>query len=245
MEMLSNLVHSFRVKDICFFDDDFATSATRVQEICEGILRRSLDIRWSCFASVRSVSRELLALMKKAGCTCISYGIESGDETVLRNMRKNQTCDRVLEVLAWTRAAGIRSRGFIMLGFPGETVDTLNRTLKFVPRLPLNDLQVDFAVPYPNTWFHDHWREFGSFDEDWSRMNGWYPLFVPHGLTSRQLEDFQKRMLRSFYMRPGVIKGYLARLAQCPSSIHGYVHAFAGFTKLQFSKPRRWATAGD
>ncbi len=109
-------------------DSTFTFPIKRAQEICEGIARAGLPLRWSCYGRVDNMTRELSEAMAAAGCRCIFFGIESGDEEMLRFMRKDFTTDDIHRGIAVTHAAGIASCGSFIVGYPGETERSLANT---------------------------------------------------------------------------------------------------------------------
>ncbi|MCK5011441.1 MAG: radical SAM protein, partial [Deltaproteobacteria bacterium] len=122
--MIERLVKDYGIKDIMFYDDNFLLDKKRVQTICEELLKKNYKISWSCLARPEISSDNLFDLIKKAGCWQIAYGIESADQTILNMIKKRVTLERVSEVIKKTNEAGIHSRGYFMIGCPGETKET-------------------------------------------------------------------------------------------------------------------------
>jgi radical SAM superfamily enzyme YgiQ (UPF0313 family) len=170
---------------------------------------------------VNGIDAEILDWMKRAGCWQISFGIESGSQEILSAIHKNVTLEQIQQAVRLCREAGILSKGFFIVGHPGETVQTLKQTLDFALKLPLDDISVTMLTPFPGTEIYERASEFGAFDSDWSRMNLLNTVFIPHGLTHEDLEQNQRVMLRRFYLRPRIIMGYLRRLAANPAMLKG------------------------
>jgi radical SAM superfamily enzyme YgiQ (UPF0313 family) len=147
--------------------------------------------------------------MKAAGCYQIGYGIESGDQAILNRIAKRVTLAQIERAIRLTDEAGIRAKGFFIMGHPGETEDSLRRTVDLALRLPLSDYQTCLFTPFPGTQAHATARQWGTFDDDWSRMNLLTPVFVPFGLTAAQLVEWSARSYRRFYLRPRIIWRYL------------------------------------
>ncbi|MBI2860637.1 MAG: B12-binding domain-containing radical SAM protein [Chloroflexi bacterium] len=132
---------------IHFADDVFTLKKERVIGICDEITSRRLRFRWECLARADSVDRELVSAMKSAGCDRIFFGVESGNDTMLRLMGKRITVDSARRAVQVARDAGISTGAFFILCYPGDTDDTVLSTLRFATSLPLDYLS--FTVPYP------------------------------------------------------------------------------------------------
>ena len=235
--MIRHLVEHFGVREISFEDDTFITFKKRLVTICQGMIDLKMNISWTCLGRVNGVDKETLELMRRAGCWQISFGIESGCQEILATIHKNVTLEQIQKAVCLCREIGILSKGFFMVGHPGETSETLSRTLDFALKLPLDDISVTMLTPFPGTEIYERAAEFGEFDSDWSKMNLLNTVFIPHGLTREDLEQYQRKMRQQFYLRPQIILGYLRRLAANPSMTKGVLLGARAFIKnLQASK---------
>ena len=120
--------YRYGVKEVLIEDDTFIISKSKTMEFCERLIADRVDITWSCLGRADRVDPQLLRLLKKAGCWHISYGVESGDPEILKRVHKNLDIAEIRQALAWTREAGMWTKGFFMVGFPGETHATLKAT---------------------------------------------------------------------------------------------------------------------
>jgi len=124
-------------------------------------------------------------------------------------MRKNIDLSKVKTVLEWCRTLGIKTKGFFMIGHLGETIETLDKTIKFACSLPLDDIVATINTPIPGSDQYFMINEYGALDEtDWSQFNYWRPVFVPNGLTQEILVKKHKEIYRKFYIRPRIIFRY-------------------------------------
>ncbi len=164
---------------------------------------------------------ELLQLMKRAGCWNVAYGIESGDEIILKAMSKKLTIKQIEEAVSWSHEAGLVTRGFFMVGFPGETHDSMAATMDLVERLPLDDISVMQLTPFPGTDLYLRAEELGKFDKDWKKMNSLNTVFVPLGLTEEDLEKARNRMIKAFYLRPRIVFSKLLQAVATPPLMLG------------------------
>lgn len=215
--MIRTLAERFGVREICFEDDTFVTHRGRLKAICEQLIALDAGITWNCLARVNQVTAEGLVLMRRAGCWQVSFGIESGSQRILELIGKQATLAQIREAVRMTRAAGLRAKGFFILGHPGETRETLRETIDFALQLPLNDISVSLMTPFPGTELHRRAAEFGTLNPDWERMNLLTAAFLPHGLAGEDLQAAQRALLRRFYLRPRAFVDYAGRLLRQPS----------------------------
>jgi radical SAM superfamily enzyme YgiQ (UPF0313 family) len=204
------------VRHILFYDDLFTVKHSRVVALCERFLAEGFRFTWSCNSHPNLLDAPTLALMRRAGCWQIAYGIESGSQRVLDLVKHEVRIPRMLETLRLTRAAGIQVKGLFMMGHPNETADTLEETIAFLRTAPLDLAQVTKFTPYPGTPSYAGIRDWGTFHEDWERMNAMNWVFVPRGLTPELLERAFRRAYTAFYGRPDVLWGLVRTLAGEP-----------------------------
>jgi len=251
--MIEYLIKNYGIRDIMFYDDNFLLDRRRVTKICEEILRRGYRITWSCLARTDVMPEDFFKLIRKAGCWQIAYGIESGDQTILNNIKKRSTIERTMEMIRKANEAGIHTRGYFMIGCPGETPETVERAIRFITDSGLKDFHVTFCTPMPGAELFTTAAQYGTFDCDWKKLGFWEPVFIPHGMTKEQLIASHRRMFRKFYLRPTIIGRYIIKIMTNPAialniiragldvlrySMSGYVRA-----KLRRAKPAQH-TAG-
>ena len=207
------------VRHILFLDDLFTVRKQRVVDLCRAFLDHRFTFSWSCNSHPNLLDADTLCLMRRAGCWQIAYGIESGSQRVLDVVKHEVRIPRMRETLRMTRAAGIRTRGFLMLGHPTEGLDSLAETAQFLRTAELDICQITKFTPYPGTPAYPTVQQFGTFVEDWERMNAMNFVFVPNGLTIDALEAHFDHCYRAFYTRPDVLWGLVRLLAREPRFI--------------------------
>jgi radical SAM superfamily enzyme YgiQ (UPF0313 family) len=210
--MIDHLVTVYGIRDIMFYDDNFLLDKKRVVTICEALLKKDYTISWSCLARPEITSDDLFGLIKKAGCWQIAFGIESADQGILETIRKKATVERMAEVIRKTNEAGIHSRGYFMIGCPGETQETIEKTTRFIRESGLKDFHVTFCTPMPGAELFETAHNYGTFAQDWKKLGFWDPVFIPQGMTKEQLIESHRRMYRKFYLRPAIFLRYLIKL---------------------------------
>lgn len=188
-------------------DDLFTLQRKRVMAICELMLQRGLQVTWTCLSRVNTIDAEMLALMKRAGCYLISFGLESGSQEVLDRLDKGTTVDQGIKAVEMARGAGIRVLGSFMIGSPGETPDTVEQTIRLIRRLKLDEVALGVTTAYPGT---DLFGTFGTNVKglDWNKALAFNPSAADHAavfLKCTDLEDEQIRRLFHKAMREAVL----------------------------------------
>jgi anaerobic magnesium-protoporphyrin IX monomethyl ester cyclase len=229
ISMFKDLAANFGVREILIEDDTFIISRKWVKEFCERLMAEKIDITWSCLGRADRVTPDILKLMRKAGCWHISYGIESGDQKILDAMNKGEDLSRMEDAVRWSREAGLKTKGFFMVGFPGETEESLRLTKELALKLPLDDISVMQLTPFPGTALYKSASEYGVFEKDWRKMNTLSTVFVPHGFTSKDMEKARAEMLGAFYFRPSIL---IRKFIDVISNPRLFRYMFKGFLTL-------------
>ena len=228
------------LNNIHMYADLFTVNRDQVIDLCERIIREKINIRWTCNSRVDYVDEEMLTLMGKAGCWLISWGIESGNEQILRHARKGAYPDKAERALIWARKAGIKNWGYFIIGLPGETEETIADTITFSKKLPLDIALFHVAAPYPGTPFFfevvkNGWFRPGTRWEQVDMDKG--TVLDYEGLSAERLLYWQKRAFREWALRPGPIMTYLKMLASDISTIRSAISV--GMQTLS------WQTSGE
>jgi len=209
VEQLKYLWNKFHFREVAFMDDTFMINRKRLYKIFELLEKENISFYWTCMCRVNVVDYELLKYVKSKGCWHIAFGVESADSEILKIIKKGITIEQVRNAITWCRKVGIKTKGFFIIGHPGETIDTLNKTIKFACDLELDDIVATINTPIPGSPQYYFIKKYGSFDEtDWSQFNYWRPVFVPFGLTKELLLKKQKEMYSKFYLRPRILFRY-------------------------------------
>ena len=203
------------IHNIHMYADLFTVSRDQVVELCERMIAEKINIKWTCNSRVDYVDEEMLQLMGKAGNWLISWGIESGNEQILKHARKGAYPDKAERALKWAKQAGIKNWGYFIIGLPGETEQTIRQTIDFSKKLPLDIALFHVAAPYPGTPFFFEVVENGWFRPGtrWEQvdMDKGTVLDYPN-LSAERLLYWQKRAFREWAFRPGPMFTYLKML---------------------------------
>jgi len=141
------------VKEFFFDDDTFNIQAARTIELCAKL--KPLGLTWSCTSRV-TTSYETLKAMKEAGCRLLIVGYESGDQQILKNIKKGATLEHARQFTKNCHKLGLVIHGDFIMGLPGETHETINNTIKFAKELDVETIQVSVAHAYPGTELYDY-----------------------------------------------------------------------------------------
>ncbi len=228
----------FGIRHINFYDDQFTFHRGRVEEFCRLMIDRPLGMTFNCAVRAEHVDRELLQLMKAAGCWMVSLGIESGDEELLSQHRQNANLDLLAETIRTIKSCGIRTKGLLMMGLPGENEASIRRSMEYVYSLPIDDFNLAKFTPFPGSPIYENIRELGSFDEDWPKMDCMHFQFVPHGMEKERLEKLFIEFYKNHFRRHRVLWGYLTMLWKSPDSWRRFLASAGQFIRFAVSNKR-------
>jgi radical SAM superfamily enzyme YgiQ (UPF0313 family) len=226
---LEELVKRYNIHYTGFPDDLFTSDRKFVMEVCTLMKQRLPGIKWSCLGRVNTVDREMLETMKDAGCDWISYGIESGSDWMLENMRRGVTAKQCLDAVKLTESVGIHAEGSFIIGMFGETRETVKKTVEFCKQADITAPML-FVTPYPGTAVYDMALEkglIGDVEEFIMKMNAADELLV-------NLTDFTDRELMELrdWAQGTIGRSYLLRkpLSRIPSLLrkHLKLHGMKG-----------------
>jgi radical SAM superfamily enzyme YgiQ (UPF0313 family) len=213
-DLVDEMERGYRELGVQFFylwADTVTLNVKTFSAFCEELIARHLPVRW--FGNARADNLTDPAFVKRlrqAGCWMLALGIETESEDMRKDMLKRLDGQKIRAALANMRSAGIRSFAFFILGYPGETPASLDRTIDYAVELDPDFANFYPAVPYPGTELYSKAKRDGLLrDEDWSRMEYSYYLLSGNGLDEPMVMGAINRAKRRFYLRPG----YLARHA--------------------------------
>ena len=197
---------NYGVKEIDFVDDTFLIDKQRAFKLFELLKSAEVFIYWSCKGRINDMDEEMIAFAKKNGCWKIQFGIESGDENILKVIKKNTSNKKVKDVISLCKKYKIETGGYFIVGHPTESLESIDETIKFALTLPLDNIIVTINTPIPGTPQYKEASKYGVLDEtDWSQFNLWRPVFIPRGLSHEILLSKHKEFYRRFYLRPRIL----------------------------------------
>lgn len=202
-------INKYGIKEIEFYDETFTVNKKKMGRFLDLVEEKGLKFFWSVRTRVDCVDKDLLLRMAKNGCIRINFGIESGDEDVLKAINRNMSIDTIKEAVKWSKAAGIMTFGFFMVGLPQDTKESIERTLKLMLELDLDFMQLNKFTMLPHSKIYedykketgkDFWREYVLGNVTLDDLKRDYLQ-----ITDDELDRYLEQGYRGFYYRPKYI----------------------------------------
>jgi hopanoid biosynthesis associated radical SAM protein HpnJ len=193
-----------QIREVFFDDDTFNYQKARTIELCSKL--KPLNMTWSCTSRV-TTDYDTLKAMKEAGCRLLIVGYESGDPQILKNIKKGATIDMAERFTANCKKLGLIIHGDFIVGLPGESRESIRKTIDFAKKLDNETIQVSIAHPYPGTEFYDYAKKndlisIGSMTDEVGHQ---LPKVIYPGLDEAELVEWVERFYGEYYFRPRVI----------------------------------------
>jgi anaerobic magnesium-protoporphyrin IX monomethyl ester cyclase len=196
LEEMQMLKTDYHAQQLLITDDTFTINRERLEKICKGMIEKRLNLKWFCFSQVNVVNKEILALMKKAGCYNIGFGVESSNVEILKQMGKPIKPEKALEAIRTANSIGMKTQAFYIFGSPGETKEQMEDTIRFSRKVGSTLAFFNMLVPFPGT------RDFDYF-------------FSSVPLNSIEWKDFvaigESCVLKNSSLQPAVIEKLTAK----------------------------------
>ncbi len=212
VDEIEQLIKVYGAKEIKFFDDVFTLDKKRVYDILDECDKRGLNFVWSCLTRTDLIDLPLLKRMKKSGCWQVAFGIESGSQKILDEMKKRSKVEVNAQAVKWANEAGISVRAFFIFGMPSETKDTIQETIDFATSVPIDVATFYTLTLYPGNDLYEEIKSQGKLlHEDYTQYN---PIidkdktmfaYIPDALTAQDLKNAVSTAYRKFYFRPDYV----------------------------------------
>lgn len=198
-EMLE-LEKRFGIKEVYFDDDIFTGSKKHINDFCNEVIERGVKIKWSAMGDAMACNADDAKKMAQAGLIGYKFGVESGDNRVLKEIQKPVKHKKVKELCKTFNRYGVKTHATFSFGLSGETQDSMENTLKFMKELTVDTLQVSIATPFPGTRFYDKVKSNGNIvDLSWDDFDGANSSVVStENLSNIQIQNFAKYALKSW-----------------------------------------------
>jgi len=186
VDEMEYLINEFGAREIYFDDSSFSVNQERVKKICDEIMKRNLKIAWSCMADAK-LEKETLKDMKKSGCVAVKFGVESADPQILKNINKHINLEDVKSVVKLCKEVGIETHATYMFGLPGETHETIKKTMDFAFKLNTDTAQFSIATPYPGTKFYEMAKKNNWLvTDDWTKYQAGSDAVIEYPNLSKE-----------------------------------------------------------
>jgi len=241
VDEMEYLTKEYGIKEIYLFDDTFNLDLKRCEDICDEIIKRKLKISIRVHARVYPMTMHLLQKMKKAGVWMIYYGVESGNQEVLNDIKKGTTLKQIREAFAMTKKAGIRTFGFFMIGLPKDTKETIQDTLNLALEIDPDIVTFTILVPYPGTEAYELAIKEGRMKRI-KPKEIWNPPTFPHKvLSDEELQKELTRIYKKFNLRPKYLIRKLLSIKTLPELKSNLIAGLPFLmTKNPFIVTNRW-----
>jgi len=196
------------VKEVFFEDDTFTINRKRVIDFCREYRERGLKISWSCNARVDTLDLETMKEMKKANCRFLIVGFESADNAILKNIKKGFTVEQSREFARNVRKAGLFLHADFIIGLPGETKETIEKTRRFIMEIKPDQLQVSVCSPFPGTELYEWCKKNGYLitedPDEYLDEHGHQKSIISYPwLTAEEVTKAVDEILKDYYMNFG------------------------------------------
>ncbi|MFU2207798.1 B12-binding domain-containing radical SAM protein [Solidesulfovibrio sp. C21] len=207
---------SKEIKEVYFRDDTFFVDRKRDKAMCQAIIDEKLDLTWIANARVNMIDEDTIALARRAGCHTLKFGVESGSQEILDGIKKGYRLEQGLAVFAAARRHGMSTHAHVMIGNPGDTPETIGKTIDYVLALSPTTATFGICTPYPGTPLFEEVRKIAPEIGDGSNtdlaklhVEGLFNEYYCK-VDKNQLPKLVRHAYRRFYMRPQ----YWARFAR-------------------------------
>lgn len=210
IEEIRLLVDKYGVRQIDILDDNFTFDIERAERTLDLIIDNGFDLAINCQNGVRAdrLTEHLVHKMKKAGVFKVGIGIESGDENIIKVINKSLDLEKVKTAIEWFKREGIMVYGFFMIGLPGETKETMQKTIDFAKEVDPHIANFSIAIPFPGTKFYDMIEKEGRFTGKIDGTSGFYgeEFYYELGEVNKKLAlQYHRKAYREFYFRPSKV----------------------------------------
>lgn len=201
---IRHLVETYGLRELNIDDGTFTTNRQRVMEFCQRLREEKIKLIWTCNGRVDNLDDDMLEEMKKSGCKMIRLGVESGSQEVLDRIRKHLTLEQIEKGVRMVKKHGIQALGGFMFGFPYDSRESIEQTIRFAKKLSPDQVQFSICMGYPGTSLYEYAKEnnlllaksFKEFDMTYG------PVMKTLDMERQDLEHILARAYREFYFRP-------------------------------------------
>lgn len=203
---LQTCINQFGLRDFLFRSDLFTSNRDWVLRLCDLIIHHDLKIRWCCNSRADTLQGDVLRRMKQAGCWLVAFGLESGSDTLLRDMHKGMSKEQARFAINLCKSEKVKSSVYFLIGLPGETEETFAETVAFAQFLGPDFVEFFYAYPFEGTAFYDEAVRDGLLAARTYPTRGYnLPSLPTRALALTRLEQMRREAIRQYYLRPAVI----------------------------------------
>ena len=199
-------LNSIGVKEIFFMDQTFGLNRQRTINLCEEIIKKKYRFSWFCFSRVDVMNEDMLKLMKNAGCHTIFFGVESGNDIILKEYLKGYNNEQIRKTFLLCKKIGIKTLATFIIGLPEENEETIKNTINFIREINPDYASFNFAVPRFNTKLRDIVLKENLIDDGFEIMDQVSTISMDTKyIPKEKLEKMKRKIILGFYLRPTYI----------------------------------------
>ncbi len=199
-------VRSLGIREIMFNDSTFTVSRKRVIELCQRMIGQNLDLSWICNAHVATISEELIAAMREAGCHTVMIGVESGENAILERCAKRTTTDQIKSAFLLCKKHRVKTLAYFVIGLPGETRGSVLETIRFARELDPDYASFTVLTPDIGSELRREAIAKGRLDEKALIFDSTaFPVFAAGDLSKEAIWRLRQKAVRHFYLRPAYL----------------------------------------
>lgn len=196
LDEFESIIRDFNIQFFKFADDTFTINKQRVIDFCDQKIERGIDVPFGANAHLNTIDDLMLKKLSESNCQELWYGVESGSESILKDMHKNITVDRIKRIFKMTKDYGIKTRAYFLLGMPNETIEDIRKTEKLCDEIEPDIVGFTLLAPYPDNEYYDHEV---MKDWDWSTFDEYSNMWVhTKTLSNQDLKNEQARLVAKY-----------------------------------------------
>jgi radical SAM superfamily enzyme YgiQ (UPF0313 family) len=199
---MKHVIEKYNPQEIYFDDSTFTMNMERTSRLCDLITNENIDIDWSCMTHAQVMKKDLIDKMSRAGCTGIKFGVESANQDIVYRIGKSLNLEHAKKVFKWCKKSSMRTHITFMLGLPGETKKSMEKTIRFAMEVDPDSAQFSIATPFPGTEFYKMAKENKwLIEEDFSKYDGNNCAVISYpNMTNTELENILEQARRRWIL---------------------------------------------
>jgi anaerobic magnesium-protoporphyrin IX monomethyl ester cyclase len=207
IDEIETVIEKYHVRNAYFYDLEFTFNRGLVEEVCDHLIRKKYDFKWTCQTRFDLIDEELLGKMQRAGCDLIHFGVEAASDKALRALGKGITVDKIQAGMKMMKKLNMRSACFFLIGAFDSTEKDVQEIIKFSMKLNPTYALFHIAIPYPGTKFYEDVSENGGFFSD----SNIFPEAYVGKMPLEKIKTLTRNAYIKYYLRPRYILSIIRR----------------------------------
>lgn len=204
---IETVINKFHVKNAYFYDLEFTINKGLVEQVCDHLIKKKYDFKWTCQTRLDLIDEELLEKMKRSGCDLIHFGVEAANDKALKDLGKGITVEKIETGMKMVKRLNMRSACFFLMGAFGSTERDVEEIIRFSMKLNPTYALFHIAIPYPGTKFYSDVLHSGGCFSD----NNLFPEAYVGEITLNKIQTATKNAFVRYYLRPRYVLSVIRR----------------------------------